>query len=148
MWKFFICFLAIKHTTHSSVRWQSWRLWNPPSIRPILCRTACCGGGWGRWACWWRRQRQERLVSSWRPAGNAAASSCLFSSLWHVCSGTRSSPERWHETAHQRDVANWYNNPKAINHVQHLVILTGDSLLFVASWELLLLLPSFPGTLC
>lgn len=66
---------------------------NPSNNRPILCRTACYGWGWGPGGCCWGCPGQERPVSSWRPAGNAAASSCLFSSLWHACSGTRSLPE-------------------------------------------------------
>lgn len=149
MWKLFICSLAIKHSPHSCVRPQSWRLWSPPSIRPILCRTAWCGGGWGQRGGWWRRRRRARPASSWRPAGNAAASSCLFSSLWRVCSGTRSSPEAAGNTARRRSTAAIIYQPSG--RLQRLAIFSWDSLHLVASWQTSLLvwqLPPSPETLC
>lgn len=74
---------------------------SPLSIPLILCPSA-----WGCWrrGCWEGGRRRVSWAqvgwgSSWRPAGNVAASSCSSSSLWLVCSETRSSPEAHkHET--------------------------------------------------
>lgn len=92
--------------THSMLN-QSF-MSNLTNILLILCLTKCWCWGWWQGGLQPILRVQVRWVLLWRPAGNAAASSCLFSSLWRACSETRSSPEM-HKTQMIRN-SKWRNN--------------------------------------
>lgn len=141
MWEFFICSLAIKHTTPSSGRWQSGR--------PHLVIVRYCVGQHGAEGAEGAGRAGGGCQGGrgWCGGGGLLGMLQLLLVYLPLFGSSVLEPDlhlKQHETQHVR--ANFYTHLEAIDHVQHPELFASRCILTTSSlaWQL----PPFPETLC